>query len=545
MASRAEDPNVPAGLTFPEGPVVVEEVHFSDRILSCYAARPHSVDQMLREAVDRNPDGEAIVDGETRLTYRALDGMVDRIGGNLRAAGLKSGDRIALAMGNRLEFISVLLAVIRIGAIAVPINCREQKPGFTYILQHSGARALVFDDAAADRLPDRCDVPDLVCRFAIDGAPGFDCRRFEDLLAECQPIPQTDMAEDDCAVILYTSGTTGRPKGVMLTHLNICHSAMHFEICMELDETDRSMMAVPASHVTGLIANILTMVRVAGCTLVLPAFSAPAFLNLAASERMTHTLIVPAMYNLCQLRADFQDYDLSAWRIGGFGGAPMPEATIASLSEKLPDLVLMNAYGATETASPATIMPKGATVDRPDSVGMAVPCGTIRIVDDDGRPVNPGEAGEIWIGGPMVTPGYWRDPDITAASITQGFWKSGDVGSLDEAGFLRLHDRKKDMIIRGGYNIYSAEVENCLNYHPDIIECAAVAHPDPVLGEKLHVFVYSRGPELSEDVIRSFCAGRLADYKIPDFVTFLDAPLARNANGKIMKAHLRALAIES
>lgn len=535
----AKDPET---TEFPAGPAVRKETHFGGLVLTCYSERPRSLDQMLRDAVRRNAGGDAVIDGETRLSYGDLNGLVDRVGTNLAASGIGVGDRVALATGNRAEFISVLMAVIRIGAIAVPINCREQTPGFTHILNHSGARAIVFDTMAGDRLPARNETPELLHRFALGQVASGD-RPFADLLEDRKAIPEPALPdEEDVAVILYTSGTTGRPKGVMLTHFNIGHSVMHFETCMALNEGDRSLLAVPASHVTGLIANILTMVRVAGCTLVLPHFTAEGFLELAARERMTHSVLVPAMYNLCQLRADFLDYDLSDWRIGGYGGAPMPEATIAALAQKLPDLILVNAYGATETASPATIMPMGGTRLHADSVGKTVPCGTIRIVDDGGNDVAPGEAGEIWIAGPMVTPGYWRDEAITNTSIAGGYWKSGDIGTKDRDGFIRLHDRKKDMIIRGGYNIYSAEVENCLNHHPDVIECAAVGHPDPVLGEKLHVFVFAPSMELSVDDVRSFCAASLADYKIPDFVTFLNEGLPRNANGKIMKADLRKIA---
>lgn len=532
----------PEAADFPAGPEIREERHFGGRVLKCYAERPQSLDHMLRDAVRRNADGDAVIDGDTRLSYRDLDGLVDRIGFNLTASGIAAGDRVALATGNRAEFICVLMAVIRIGAIAVPINCREQTPGFAHILNHSGARAIVFDTMAGDRLPVHEETPELSYRFAIGRVSPGD-RPFDDLLTDPAPLPDPVLpAEEDVVVILYTSGTTGRPKGVMLTHFNISHSVMHFETCMALKDRDRSLLAVPASHVTGLIANILTMIRVAGCTLVLPHFTADGFLGLAARERTTHTVLVPAMYNLCQLRADFLDYDLSNWRIGGFGGAPMPEATIATLAEKLPDLILVNAYGATETASPATIMPMGGTRQHADSVGKTVPCGAVRIVDEAGNDVAAGEAGEIWIAGPMVTPGYWRDEAITNTSVSNGHWKSGDVGTKDRDGFIRLHDRKKDMIIRGGYNIYSAEVENCLNHHSDIVECAAVAQPDPVLGEKLHVFVYAPLADLTADAIRSFCAERLADYKIPDFVTFLEDALPRNANGKIMKADLRKTA---
>jgi acyl-CoA synthetase (AMP-forming)/AMP-acid ligase II len=297
---------------------------------------------------------------------------------------------------------------------------------------------------------------------------------------------------------------------------------------------------VPASHITGLIANISTMVRTAGCTLVLRAFDVDAFLSLAARERMTHTLMVPAMYNLCLLRSDLDDHDLSAWRIGGFGGAPMPEATIATLAEKLPGLVLMNVYGSTETCSPSTIMPSGETAAHPDSIGKAVPCAEIKIVNRRGIEIPNGEAGEIWIKGPMVVPGYWHDPEKTAAGFSDGYWRSGDVGSMDEDGFIRLHDRIKDMIIRGGYNVYSAELENTLSFHPDVIECAAVGQPDAVLGEKIHVFVRTRSRETTAEQITQFCAERLADYKLPDFLTFLDEALPRNANGKMLKAELRA-----
>jgi len=187
----------------------------------------------------------------------------------------------------------------------------------------------------------------------------------------------------------------------------------------------------------------------------------------------------------------------------------MPEATIASLAEKLPGLVLMNAYGSTETCSPSTIMPPGDTAAHPDSVGKAVPCAEIRIVDKTGNERPRDEPGEIWIKGPMVVPGYWNDPEKTAAEFSDGYWRSGDVGSMDREGYVRLHDRMKDVINRGGYNVYSAELENTLSFHPDIIECAAVAEPDEILGEKIHVFVRTRSQENSTEELRQFCSDRL------------------------------------
>lgn len=509
---------------------------FGDRLVKCFAERPRSVDVMLRNAVAKNPAGEAIVDGSDRVSYQALDAIVDRIAANLASLGVVKGDRIALLLRNSATFIDLVLAAARIGAITLPINTREQTPELAFVLDHSAAKVLVHEWDLSDRLPVAKSIQH---RFSVGGiATG--ARRFEDLLASKTAPPAVQVNEEDVAVILYTSGTTGKPKGAKLSHVNIAHSVMHFELCMGLMASERSIIAVPASHITGLIANILTMIRTAGCTLILREFDVDDFLKLAARERMTHTLMVPAMYNLCLLRSDLIDHDLKAWRIGGYGGAPMPEATIAALVEKLPGLVLMNAYGSTETCSPSTIMPPGETAAHPDSVGKAVPCADIKIVDQDTKEVPRGEAGEIWIKGPMVVPGYWNDLEKTAAEFSDGYWRSGDVGSMDNEGFIRLHDRIKDVINRGGYNIYSAELENTLSFHPNIIECAAVAQSDEILGEKIHVFARTRSRDATAEQLRQFCSSRLADYKVPDFVTFLDQPLPRNANGKVLKEVLRA-----
>jgi acyl-CoA synthetase (AMP-forming)/AMP-acid ligase II len=206
----------------------------------------------------------------------------------------------------------------------------------------------------------------------------------------------------------------------------------------------------------------------------------------------------------------------------------------------------MNAYGATETTSPTTLMPPGHTARCPDSVGRAVPCAEVRIMDEAGREVARGEAGEVWIKGPMVVPGYFANDAATRGAFGSGYWRSGDVGALDEAGYLRVFDRLKDMINRAGDKVFSAEVENVLSEHPQIIEAAVVARPDPVLGEKVHAFVVVQGgAEISEDTVRAFCRSRLASYKVPEFVTIGTEPLPRNANGKLQKAALRRQATEA
>jgi acyl-CoA synthetase (AMP-forming)/AMP-acid ligase II len=495
--------------------MVREEAHFGDRVVRCFAERPHSFYEVFSEAVKRNPGADALVGGEERLTWKALEDRVCHVAQGLSRRNIGRGDRVALLLGNRSEFVVTLFAAARLGAIVVPLNIRSQKPELAYVLEHCGASVVVHETELVDRLPP------LPHRIAIDD--------FETLLenpaGEAVPVE-----EEDTAAILYTSGTTGRPKGAMLSHLGIVHSAMHYELGMGLTAAERSIAAVPLSHVTGLIALIATMARCAGTLVLLPAFKAADFLALAARERMTHTVLVPAMYNLCLLEPGCERHDLSRWRIGGYGGAPMPPPTIARFAEKLPGLGLMNLYGATETTSPATMMPASETARHSDSVGRVVPCGEIRVAED----------GELWIRGPMVVRGYWNDAAATAREFTEGFWHSGDIGAVDAEGFVYVFDRKKDMINRGGYKIYSAEVESALLEHPGVLEAAVVAVPCPVLGERVHAFVTLRDPGgVTGKTLQAFCGERLADYKVPEGFTLRTEPLPRNANGKVLKRLLR------
>jgi O-succinylbenzoic acid--CoA ligase len=396
---------------------------------------------------------------------------------------------------------------------------------------------LVYDEDLSERLPVPSATPQLQHRIALahnktrGGLPPGRVRA-------TVPTP-VEVDEEDTAIILYTSGTTGRPKGAMLTHLGICHSAIHYQCCMGLTAHDRSVVAVPMSHVTGVVALIATVVHLAATLIIMREFKAASFLELAEAERMTHTLLVPAMYNLCLMEPRFAQTDLSAWRIGGFGGAPMPAATIASLAEKLPHLRLMNAYGATETTSPATLMPAPATAERLDSVGLPVPCGEVLVMDEAGREVPCGMEGELWLRGPMVVRGYWDDPAATAEGFVAGYWRSGDVGSIDSDGYVRVLDRKKDMINRGGYKIYSVEVENTLMAHPDVIEAAVIARPCPVLGERVHAVIFRKHDQATSEELARHCAGLIADYKVPESFSFRTTPLPRNANGKVMKRILK------
>lgn len=519
-------------------PRMRDERHFGDRIARCFAERPANFPAMLAQAVARNPHGEALVCGPVRLSYRELEATASRVAGRLVQLGIGRGDRVALLGANSIAFVTALHGIMRLGAIAVPLNVREEKPEFAYILGNCGAVAVLHDAELAGKLPDSGDAPALLHRIVFDsgGAGGA-----SDVAAIVPPVSAAaEVGEEDVAAILYTSGTTGRPKGAMISHLGLVHAALIYEACMGLTTADRSIVSVPMSHVTGLTAAIAAMLRAAGTLIVMPAFKADAFLELAAAERMTHTVMVPAMYNLILLQHGFERYDLTRWRIGGYGGAPMPEVTIARLARGLPDLRLMNAYGATETTGPVVLMPPAASIGRRSAIGHAVPVADIRIMDDDGRELGPGEPGEVWLTAPNVAAGYWQNPAATAESFVAGYWRSGDIGVVDGDGILTLLDRKKDMLNRGGYKIYSVEVENVLAEIPGVVEAAVVASPCPVLGERVHAVVVGDGVHTPDaGRIRDFCRGRLADYKIPETIEFLDSALPRNANGKVLKRALR------
>ena len=517
-------------------PAMRLEARFGDRVVPAFCERPASLWAMISAAAARNPDGEALVCGERRMSWREVAEQSAQIAAGLRKIGVRSGDRIALLLGNRIEFVLALFGAAHLGAVTVLLSTRQQKPEIAYVLTDCGAKLLIHEATLGDRVPDARDVPDLRRRIAVDDGSAS---QFSTLLGnEPSPAP-AEVGEEDTAMILYTSGTTGRPKGAMLAHCNIIHSAMIYQACMELTEADRSIAAVPLAHVTGVVANIMSMARCAGTLIIVAEFKAADYLKVAARERVTQTVMVPAMYNLCLLQADFDNYDLSAWRIGGYGGAPMPIATIEKLAVKVPGLKLINAYGSTETTSPSTIMPPELTAAHIDSVGLPCPGAEIVVMDAAGRELLRGEIGEIWIRSGSVIKGYWNNPTATAESFTAGFWHSGDLGSIDKDDFVRVFDRQKDMINRGGLKIYSAEVESVLAGHPGVVESAIIAKPCPVLGERVHAVIVTRSGDVSEGDLRAWCAERLSDYKVPETMALTAEPLPRNANGKVMKRQLR------
>ena len=515
------------------------ELHYGGRIVRCFVARPKSVHEMLERAVTRRADGMAVICGDERVTYTELNALVGEAAGGLRALGVERGDRVAILLGNSIEFAVVLFAIARLGAVSVPLNIRHQLAENRHILEDCAAKVVVHEHDLSDRVP--------TPGASIGPKHAVAVRRDSGLalveLLGAQPVSTAEaVEEEETATILYTSGTTGNPKGAMLTHFNIAHSVLHYASAMELTAEDRGLLAVPMSHVTGLVALVDTMIHCGGTLVVMPTFKATEFIDLAARHRITYSLIVPAMFNLCLLAPNFDKADLSAWRVSGYGGALMPEATLERIAAKLPNLNLLNCYGSTETTSPAAIMPPEQTIARKESVGLAVPCGHILVADANGVEVPYGEQGEIYIGGAMVVPGYFNNLVASEREFKAGYWKSGDLGVMDERGYLRVVDRIKDVINRGGYKIFASEVENVLLEHPVVIEAAVVAKPCPVLGERVHAFVVLRHA-VEEAELQRHCADFLSDYKVPEAFHRLEGTLPRNANGKVLKRELRQILV--
>ena len=511
-----------------------KECHW-DRLMACYADRPLSVNDMLAKSWASAADKLAVVDGSVRMNYCELEHAVATLAASLAASGVSFGDRVAVMLPNQIEAVLSVLAIARLGAVLVPLGTRLKEPEISYIFGDSEPVAIIYAPDYAAEMP--MAGPEIAMRFECGSAA------WQDMMQPGQQMsaPPVDVNEHDAFGIIYTSGTTGKPKGAVLTHLNVVHSCLHWEDAHQLTLDERTLVCVPWSHVAGLCGVVLPFLAIGGSLILMRDFKRRDFLELAQKERITHALMVPAMYGLCLLEPDLDTFDLSDWRIGAYGSAPMPEPTIQRFAQAFPALQMCNCYGATETTSPATMMPRGDGVAHAESIGKTVPCGDILVMDEQGCEVAAGEEGELWISGPMVVPGYWKNPQANASSFAGGYWKSGDIGAIDAAGYVRIADRKKDMVNRGGFKVYPAEVESVLAGIDGVIEAAVIGQPDDMLGECVVAFL-NVSTDLEPEMVRSYCAQRMADYKVPGRVVIGKTPLPRNANGKIQKADLRETA---
>ncbi|BBG04282.1 long-chain-fatty-acid--CoA ligase [Pseudonocardia saturnea] len=483
-----------------------------------------------------SPDVVALADPAGRRTYRELDARVDRLAGVLAGRGIGAGDRVAVLGLNSIEVVESWLAVLRLGAIAVPVNFRLAPDEIRYVLDDSGSSLVVADPALAPAV-----------EKARAGAPSVGSvitfgEEYEALLADGPDLPEVPAVSDEApAYIMYTSGTTGFPKGAVLTHRNLYLHAFCSMATLGLTGDDRVWMsAAPLFHIAGL-SGMLPVLITGGKVVIPPSggFDPVQTVRTLVDEGVTSCFMVPAQWQaVCAV--DLAAHDLSRLRRISWGAAPASTTLLRTMIDAFPQAEVCTAFGQTE-CSPVTTNLRGEDAIRKiGSIGTPMVGVEVRIVDEDMNDVLPGEVGEIVYRSPMVMTGYWNKPAETAEAFRGGWFHSGDLVRADPDGYLYVVDRKKDMIISGGENIYCAEVENVLAGHPKIAEVALIGVPDPKWGETPLAVVAPRDPAdpPTEAEIEAYARERLAAYKRPRHLQLVDS-LPRNPSGKVLKTVLR------
>jgi long-chain acyl-CoA synthetase len=504
--------------------------------------------QTVRRAALLRPDRPAMVDGDVRYDWRQFEARIAGIAGGLRALGLAPGDRVAMLGHNTHRYVEFLFATLWAGGIAVPVNTRWAGPEVRHALDDSGARILVADpdhaEAAEARREEGAALEHLI--LAADAGERRDgWHHWEDLAAGA-PVDDALRGYDDVACLFYTGGTTGRSKGVMLSHANLVTNSMTAMLNMGIREDTVHLHTSPMFHVAGG-ARAFSVTLAGGTHVMNPRFDVETFLATIERERVTITIIVPTMLARLVEYDGLERFDLSSLRLLSYGASPMPEALLRRAKERLPGIRFLQSYGMTELSPVATVLPPEYHVfEGPDagytaSAGQPVYNADLMILGDDERSVPTGGIGEVCVRGPMVMKGYWNLPELTADTLRGGWMHTGDAGYLDERGFLFIVDRVKDMIVSGGENVYSAEVEDAIYLHPDVAECAVVGVPSERWGEAVHAVVVPRaGTRPTAESIIEHCRTRIAGYKCPRTVEFREEELPKSGPGKILKTELRA-----
>ena len=489
----------------------------------------------------------AVVDGEHRITWDQYVDRVARQAGALHSLGFEKGDRVAVLSNNNYRYIEIYFGSVWAGGCICPLNTRHSVKEIVACLDDSESRILMVDSNHLSMLPEiRQEAKGLLHVVYIDDGPAPDgVLSYDELLAKSKPAEDAMCGGDDVACLYYTGGTTGAPKAVMLTHNNLWWNTAGSanEVRMSVDSV--AMLSGPLFHLAGG-GRIYSAAIAASTLVILPQFALPDVLDAIQHERVTHVTFVPTMLNSIMNWPELAKYDLSSIRLLVYGASPMPESLLLKLPEVFPEARMLQAYGMTELSPTVSQlrhedhMPPEGKESRRRSAGQPISTVEIKITDPDGREVPAGTVGEIVVRGPTVMKGYWKLPELTAETLRGGWMHTGDAGYMDEDGYLFIADRIKDMIISGGENIYSAEVENALYKHPDIAECAVIGIPDEKWGEAVRaIIVLKSGATLQEADVIAHCRTLIAGYKCPKSVEFSADALPKSGPGKILKNKLR------
>jgi fatty-acyl-CoA synthase len=483
----------------------------------------------------KTPRRIALVHDGRTLTYGDLAERVNRLARGLRSLGVRRGDRVGYLGPNHPSFLETLFAAGTLGAVFVPLNTRLAAREIAYQLGDSGTSVLVHGPAHAALVEEVRPGAAVRTYLTLDDAD----RGYERLVQESAADPVDEpVGLDELCMIMYTSGTTGRPKGAMLTHGNLTWNAVNVLIDHDLIADEVALVSAPLFHTAGLNMLTLPVLLKGGRCVLTGGFDADATFDLIAAHRVTFMFGVPAMFQQVARSPRWAGADLSSLRILTCGGAPVPPALIAAYGER--GLTFLQGYGMTEASPGVLFLDAEHATGKAGSAGVQHFFSDVRVVDPELRDVPPGDTGEVIVRGPHVFRGYWGLPEESAAAFTDGWFRSGDAARVDEDGYVSIVDRIKDMIISGGENVYPAEVEHAVLDHPDVLECAVIGVPDQKWGEAGRAVVVARpGSGLTAEDVLAHLDGRLARYKVPKSVVFTGR-LPRNAAGKLLKLPLRA-----
>lgn len=492
----------------------------------------HTFADPLRHALRVYPERTATVCGDVRHTYLEFVARCRSLGGVLDELGIGRGDRVAIWADNSHQYVEVYAAVPAHGRVVVPLNTRHAEPELVYALNDAGAKVLL-----TDREPGKL----AGCVERVIEIPD----EWESLLASSPEVDfPTDVREDDLAGLFYTGGTTGASKGVMLSHRNLVANTWHWISAVPHQATDSMLVMAPLFHAAGsngVLGNIWT----GGKQVLLPAFAPGGALDLIEREAVTGTIGVPTMLSAIAEEQAVRPRKTDSVRWIAHGGSPIASQLLRRVHDAIPSAELVEIYGATELSPLATLSRREERLfdeDRIRSCGPSTIGVSVEILAEDGSPRPLGEVGEVVVRGPNVMQGYWNKPEQTAEVLKDGAYWTGDLGYMDEGGYVFLVDRSKDMIVSGGENVYSTEVEEVLYAHPDVLEAAVFGVPDEKWGEAVHAAVHLRpGTEgVTADDLIAFCRDSLGGYKVPKGIDLHDEVLPKSGPGKFLKRQLRA-----